>query len=119
MFTDPNHLRASDPGKIEGNVVFTYLDAFDEDRTGVEALRAHYRGGGLGDMAVKRRLDDILQTLLAPIRDRRAILARNPGHILTVLRRGTLNARRVTQATLDDVRNALGLFQLNADPDAF
>jgi tryptophanyl-tRNA synthetase len=119
MFTDPNHLRASDPGKIEGNVVFTYLDAFDEDRTGVEALKAHYRGGGLGDMAVKRRLDDILQTLLAPIRDRRAILARDPGHILTVLRRGTLNARRVTQATLDEVRNALVLFQLNADPDAF
>lgn len=119
MFTDPNHLRASDPGKVEGNVVFTYLDAFDEDRTAVEALKAHYRGGGLGDMAVKRRLDDILQTLLAPIRDRRAILARDPGHILTVLRRGTLNARRVTQATLDEVRNALGLFQLNADPDAF
>jgi hypothetical protein len=90
-------------------VVFTYLDAFDEDRTGVEALKAHYRGGGLGDMAAKRRLADILQTLLAPIRDRRAILARDPGHILTVLRRGTLNARRVTQATLDEVRNALGL----------
>jgi tryptophanyl-tRNA synthetase len=119
MFTDSNHLRASDPGKVEGNVVFTYLDAFDEDRTAVEALKAHYRGGGLGDMAVKRRLDDILQTLLAPIRDRRAVLARDPGHILTVLRRGTLNARRVTQATLDEVRNALGLFQLNADPDAF
>jgi len=119
MFTDPNHLRASDPGKVEGNVVFTYLDAFDEDRTAVEALKAHYRGGGLGDMAVKRRLDDILQTLVAPIRARRAILARDPGHILTMLRRGTQNARRVTQATLDEVRNALGLFQLNADPDAF
>jgi len=70
-------------------------------------------------MAVKRRLDDILQTLLAPIRDRRAILARDPGHIITVLREGTQNARRVTQATLDEVREALGLFQLNAGRDAF
>ncbi|HLQ90305.1 MAG TPA: tryptophan--tRNA ligase [Xanthobacteraceae bacterium] len=119
MFTDPDHLRASDPGKVEGNVVFTYLDAFDEDRTAVATLKAHYRRGGLGDMAVKRRLDDILQTLLAPIRDLRAILARDPGHIITVLREGTQNARRVTQATLDEVREALGLFQLNAGRDAF
>jgi tryptophanyl-tRNA synthetase len=59
-------------------VVFTYLDAFGEDRTAVEALKAHYRGGGLGDMAVKRRLDDILQKLLAPLRERRAMLARDP-----------------------------------------
>jgi tryptophanyl-tRNA synthetase len=119
MFTDPDHLRASDPGKVEGNVVFTYLDAFDEDRTEVEALKARYRRGGLGDMAVKRRLDDILQTLLAPIRDRRATLARDPGHILGALRQGTRNARRVTQATLDEVRDALGLFHLDAGPDAF
>jgi tryptophanyl-tRNA synthetase len=76
MFTDPRHLRARDPGKVEGNVVFTYLDAFDEDRRELEALKAQYRRGGLGDAQVKRRLDDILQALLAPIRGRRTALAR-------------------------------------------
>jgi tryptophanyl-tRNA synthetase len=113
MFTDPNHLRATDPGKVEGNVVFTHLDAFDEDRTALEALKAHYRRGGLGDMALKRRLDDILQALLAPIRDRRAALARDPGYVRGVLQQGTEIARRITQETLDEVRDALGLFRLS------
>jgi tryptophanyl-tRNA synthetase len=110
MYTDPNHLRASDPGTVEGNVVFTYLDAFDEDRAAVEDLKERYRRGGLGDMAVKRRLEDVLQTLLAPIRQRREALARDPGHMLDVLRAGTLNAREITEATLDELRAALGLF---------
>jgi len=113
MFTDPNHLRASDPGNIEGNVVFTYLDAFDEDRTALEELKAHYRRGGLGDIAVKRRLDGILQALLAPIRDRRAVLARDPDYVRGVLQQGTLKARQLTQATLEEVRDALGLFRLS------
>ena len=112
MFTDPNHLRASDPGNIEGNVVFTFLDAFDGDRTALEELKAHYRRGGLGDIEVKRRLDGILQALLAPIRDRRAVLARDPDYVRDVLRQGTLKARQLTQATLDEVRDALGLFRL-------
>src|SRR5215510_967275 len=113
MFTDPNHLRASDPGNIEGNVVFTFLDAFDGDRTALEELKAHYRRGGLGDIEVKRRLDGILQALLAPIRDRRAVLARDPDYVRDVLRQGTLKARQLTQATLDEVRDALGLFRLS------
>src|SRR5690606_29827890 len=75
MFTDPGHLRASDPGRVEGNVVFAHLDAFDPDRDAVEALKEHYRAGGLGDMAVKRRLEELLQALLEPIRSRRAELA--------------------------------------------
>jgi tryptophanyl-tRNA synthetase len=112
MFTDPNHLRATDPGTVEGNVVFTYLDAFDEDRAAVEALKADYRRGGLGDMDVKRRLNNILQALLAPIRQRRADLACNPGYVLSVLQQGTLSAKQLTQATLDELRDALGLFQL-------
>jgi tryptophanyl-tRNA synthetase len=110
MYTDPNHLRASDPGTIEGNVVFTYLDAFDEDRATVEELKAHYRRGGLGDAVVKRRLEDILQALLAPIRERRAAWARNTGDVLDILRTSTQVARETTQATLDDVRSGLGLF---------
>jgi tryptophanyl-tRNA synthetase len=69
MFTDPNHIKASDPGRIEGNVVFKYLDAFDEDPLAVEDLKARYIRGGLGDSIVKKRLEDVLQALLAPIRD--------------------------------------------------
>ncbi|MBA1155050.1 tryptophan--tRNA ligase [Microvirga mediterraneensis] len=110
MYTDPNHLRASDPGTVEGNVVFTYLDAFDEDRAAVEELKARYRQGGLGDASVKRRLDDVLQSLLAPIRERRAALERDPGYVLDLLRAGTSAARERTQATLDEVRAGLGLF---------
>jgi tryptophanyl-tRNA synthetase len=73
MYTDPNHLRASDPGTVEGNLVFTYLDAFDENEADIAELKTRYRRGGLGDMAVKRRLERILQELLAPIRERRAV----------------------------------------------
>ncbi|MGO4526702.1 tryptophan--tRNA ligase [Microvirga sp. 2MCAF35] len=110
MYTDPNHLRASDPGTVEGNVVFTYLDAFDEDRAAVEDLKARYRHGGLGDSVVKRRLEDILQNLLAPIRERRTALGRDRGYVLDRLQAGTLAARERTQATLDELRDGLGLF---------
>jgi len=110
MYTDPNHLRTCDPGTVEGNVVFTYLDAFDEDKAAVEELKAQYRRGGLADSIVKRRLEDVLQTLLAPIRERRAALAREPGYVLDLLRAGTLAARERTQETLDELRAALGLF---------
>jgi tryptophanyl-tRNA synthetase len=110
MYTDPNHLRVSDPGQVDGNVVFTYLDAFDEDRAAVEELKARYRRGGLGDMVVKRRLEDVLQVLLTPIRERREALARDPDHVLDILRVGTQRAKEITQATLEELRDALGLF---------
>jgi tryptophanyl-tRNA synthetase len=110
MYTDPNHLHASDPGTVEGNVVFTYLDAFDPDRGTVDHLKEHYRRGGLGDVALKRRLEDVLQGLMAPIRERRSALARDPGYVLDLLHVGTLRARAKTQATLDELRAALGLF---------
>jgi tryptophanyl-tRNA synthetase len=113
MFTDPYHLRACDPGTVEGNVVFTYLDAFGSDQTELKALKAHYRRGGLGATHVKRRLDDILQALLAPILERRMALARDPGYVLDVLQQGTMKAQQQTQATLDELRNALGLFRLS------
>lgn len=112
MFTDPGHLRPEDPGRVEGNVVFTWLDAFDEDAVTVEELKARYRRGGLGDAAVKRRLDDILQALLAPIRDRRRALSADLGYVASVLRAGTERARQVTAATLAEVRDGIGLFSL-------
>lgn len=113
MFTDPDHLRASDPGKVERNVVFIYLDAFDEDKQAVAALKDQYRRGGLGDAAVKRRLNDIVQALIAPVRERRAAFMRDPGHLLDVLRSGTKEAHGRAQATLEELRDALGLFKLD------
>ena len=113
MVTDPGHLRAADPGRVEGNVVFAHLDAFDPDRAGVEELKARYRRGGLGDAAVKRRLEELLQALLAPIRERRAELARNPEGALAILHEGTARARRTAAAVLADVRAA---FSLDAPP---
>ncbi|KAF1029738.1 MAG: Tryptophan--tRNA ligase 2 [Burkholderia plantarii] len=112
MYTDPNHLRASDPGTVEGNVVFTYLDVFDDDVAEVERLMAHYRAGGLGDMVVKRRLEDKLQAFIAPIRARREQLANDLGYVVDVLAKGTERAQAITQATLDDVRSAIGTFSL-------
>lgn len=112
MFTDPGHLRVEDPGRVEGNVVFAYLDAFDEDRGAVAALKAQYRQGGLGDQAIKRRLDGVLQAMIGPIRDRRAALARDPGFVLGVIRHGTERARARTEDTHRAVVEALGLFRL-------
>ncbi|MDK4712167.1 tryptophan--tRNA ligase [Rhizobium sp. CNPSo 4039] len=113
MYTDPDHLRVNDPGKIEGNVVFTYLDAFCEDRQLVEELKAHYRRGGLGDITLKRHLEGVLQALLAPIRERRARYAAEPDYVMGIVREGTRKARERTEATLAELRNALGLFVLS------
>lgn len=113
MYTDPGHLRASDPGRVEGNVVFTYLDAFDSDCGAVADLKAHYRRGGLGDMVVKRRLADLLKALVGPIRQRRAELARDPAFVMDVLRTGTARARAITKDTRDELVDALGLFRLS------
>jgi tryptophanyl-tRNA synthetase len=110
MYTDPGHVGASDPGRVEGNVVFTYLDAFAEDQAEVDDLKTRYRAGGLGDVTVKRRLEDVLQALLAPIRERRHLLAQDQSYVLAELRKGTALARQVTQATLDEVKAGLGLF---------
>ncbi|EEX13365.1 tryptophanyl-tRNA synthetase [Citreicella sp. SE45] len=112
MFTDPDHLRIEDPGRVEGNVVFTYLDAFDPDREEVARLKDHYRRGGLGDSVVKRRLEEILQELLAPIRARRADYAADPGEVLRIVAEGTGAARDLTDATKQEVMEALGLFRL-------
>jgi len=113
MYTDPDHLRVSDPGRVEGNIVFVYLDAFDEDREAVAELKDHYRRGGLGDMVLKRRLTSILQALLAPIRERRLSLAQDQDFIIDVLQTGAAEGRKITEATKLELMDALGTFRLD------
>lgn len=87
MYTDPGHLKISDPGKIEGNVVFTWLDAFHPDKAKVAAMKAHYQEGGLGDRVCKNELETCLQELLAPIRERRATFIADKGMLMELLKK--------------------------------
>ena len=116
MFTDPNHLQVSDPGQTEGNPVFMYLDAFccDEhfakylpDYANLDELKAHYRRGGLGDVKVKKFLNNVLQETLEPIRTRRKELEKDPGYVMDVLRQGTEVAQAAAAETLAKVKHAM------------
>ena len=109
MYTDPGHVRAADPGRIEGNVVFAHLDAFDPDVEAVAQLKAQYRRGGLGDAALKRRLVDVLEGVIGPIRTRREALARDRTHVRKVLREGSGRADEVTRSVRASVRAAFAL----------
>lgn len=109
MYTDPNHLKVSDPGQVEGNVVFSYLDAFCRDEALVADLKAQYRHGGLGDVKIKRLLNDELQSLLEPIRLRRAEFIADKGELTRILREGTQRAHQVSQGVLQRVKQAQGL----------
>jgi tryptophanyl-tRNA synthetase len=103
------HLRVEDPGHLEGNVAFIYLDAFDPEQGALAEMKAHYVRGGLGDSIVKKRLELVLQEMLAPIRARREELAKDRGYIMQVLKDGTAKARAVAAQTADEVKAALGL----------
>ena len=116
MFTDPNHLKVSDPGCVEGNAVFTYLDAFCRDEhfakywpeyENLDALKAHYRRGGLGDVKIKRFLNSIMQEELEPIRTRRKELEKRIPEIYEILRRGSIEAEKVAAKTLAEVKSAM------------
>ena len=116
MYTDPDHLRVQDPGKIEGNTVFTYLDAFCRpehferylpDYLNLDELKAHYRRGGLGDVKVKNFLNAIMQETLEPIRNRRKEYEQDIPAIYDMLKKGCEKAREAASATLDDVRRAM------------
>jgi tryptophanyl-tRNA synthetase len=109
MYTDELHLKVSDPGRVEGNVVFAFLDAFEPDADKVRQLKAHYQRGGLADSAVKAVLEERLQALLAPIRSERRRLASDRGGVLQVLRQGTDCARERAASTMGAVKKALGL----------
>lgn len=109
MYTDPNHIRVEDPGQVEGNMVFTYLDVFGKDKEYIEELKAQYRQGGLGDVKIKRYLIDVLEAELAPIRERREALAKDPEAVMEILRQGSLEAEKVAAGTLDEVKRAMGI----------
>lgn len=116
MYTDPNHIKVSDPGTVEGNTVFTYLDAFSTpehfakylpDYESLDALKDHYRRGGLGDVKIKRFLCAVLEEELAPIRQRRLELRKRIPEIFEILKKGSEEARAVAAATLHDVKEAM------------
>jgi tryptophanyl-tRNA synthetase len=107
MYTDPGHVRVEDPGTVEGNPVFAYLDAFDPDRDNLAAMKDHYRRGGLGDIKVKRRLLDVLLPELDSIRVRRTEFAGEPAQVMDMLREGSGAARSVAAQTLAEVRRAM------------
>ena len=116
MYTDPDHVRVEDPGKIEGNTVFTYLDAFSTeehfakflpDYANLDELKAHYKRGGLGDVKVKKFLNNVLQDVLEPIRERRHYWEQRIPEVYEILRAGSKEAEAAAAATLHDVREAM------------
>lgn len=109
MYTDPDHIHIEDPGKVEGNVVFTYLDIFDEDKAKVADLKAAYQHGGLGDVKIKRYLMDVLDGVLRPIRERRAIYEADPAQVLQILKDGTAKANVVADQTWREMQDAIGI----------
>ncbi|MBU4269348.1 tryptophan--tRNA ligase [Candidatus Dependentiae bacterium] len=109
MFTDPTHLKVEDPGKIEGNTVFTYLDYFASDKKTVDEMKEHYQKGGLGDVKVKKYLNEILQELLKPIRERRQHFAKDISYIENIVRAGTEKAKVKAGQTMQEVRKAMKL----------
>lgn len=109
MYTDPGHLKVEDPGKVEGNPVFTYLDAFALDKLYVEEMKAHYQRGGLGDSVVKKYLLDVLVAFLEPIRKKREQLALDPKHVMNMLFKGTEAANQAANQTLEEVKGAMGI----------
>ena len=116
MFTDPTHLRREDPGHVEGNPVFTYLDAFCKDEyfaeylpdyKNLDELKAHYQRGGLGDMVVKKFLNNVIQTELRPIRERRNDWEKRLPDVYEILKQGTAKARETAAQTLSEVKHAM------------
>lgn len=113
MYTDPNHIRVEDPGRIENNTVFTYLDAFCTEKHELQEMKDHYQRGGLGDVTVKRYLNEILQAELEPIRTRRQSYEGNLDYVYDIMQKGSLIARSVAATTLQEVRDAIGINYFN------
>lgn len=122
MYTDPDHVHVEDPGKVEGNVVFTYLDVFSKpedfekylpEYKNLDELKAHYTRGGLGDMKIKKFLNNILQDLIKPIRERRKELEKDTDKIFEILRAGTKKAREVAFKNLIKLKTNMGINYFN------
>jgi len=109
MYTDPTHIHVEDPGHIEGNVVFTYLDIFDPDKEHVQELKDQYQAGGLGDVKIKRYLFEVLNSELKPIRERREEFAKDIPAVYDMLKQGCADANEVANQTLAEIRHAMGL----------
>lgn len=109
MYTDPNHIHVSDPGKVEGNMVFTYLDVFADDKQKVQELKDQYRAGGLGDVKIKRYLNEVMQAKFDPIRQRRKEYAKDLDAVYEILQKGSEKANEVAEQTLHEVRSAIGI----------
>ena len=122
MYTDPNHLNVSDPGQVEGNAVFTYLDAFSTDADfanfwpeyqNLDEMKDHYRRGGLGDMKCKKFLNTVINNMLEPMRQRRHELEQDIPEIFNILKKGSEQARAVAAQTMDEVRHAMQIDYFN------
>ena len=118
MYTDPTHIKVSDSGHVEGNIVFTYLDAFCEPRhfaeylpeyANLDELKAHYERGGLGDVKIKKFLNAILDEILSPIRERRGEFEKDKGVVLDMLFKGSDKARQVAASVMDRIKSAMGI----------
>lgn len=109
MYTDPNHIHVSDPGQVEGNMVFEYLDIFATDKNEVEQLKQHYREGGLGDVKIKNYLNEILQETLLSIRLKRNEFEKDDAFLQKILKDGSLKAEERATETLDEVKRAMGI----------
>lgn len=124
MYTDPNHIKVSDPGKVEGNVVFTYLDVFCEDSDfeaylpeykNLDELKEHYTKGGLGDVTIKKFLSKILCDEIRPIREKYLELKNNLDYVFEIMKKGTYNANKKANVTLNEVRNHMGIDYFDND----
>lgn len=107
VYTDPNHIHVEDPGNIEGNIVFTYLDIFGKDKEYINQLKTQYQKGGLGDVKIKKYLFEVLNSVLKPIRERREEFAKDKGQVYKMLKKGCENANIIASKTLKEVKEAM------------
>ncbi len=107
MYTDPNHIHVNDPGDTKNNVVFKYLEIFDLEKDEVKKLKKQYEAGGLGDVVIKKRLIEVMESVIGPIRQRREELAKEPDKIMKILEEGTEKARKYARSTMEEVREKI------------